>query len=52
MNRNNIAGAVFLVLWVAGMLLWGMNKKVVIDQRGNGGYEPAVGSGHPLYQDY
>ena len=40
----------FLVIWVVVILILG--GKVTPDLRGDGGYEPARGVGHPLWQDY
>ena len=50
MNRNNFAGFIFLIIWIAFVLFLGRGIKA--DLRGDGGYEPAKGIGHPLYQDY
>jgi len=41
---------IFLLVWIALMLL--LFEPIKPDLRGDGGYEPAKGVGHPLWQDY
>ena len=50
--KNTITATIFLTIWIITMVLFGINRNITSDLRGDGGYEPARGIGHPLYQDY
>ena len=50
--RDTITATIFFLLWLTMLIILGISMHVTPDLRGDGGYEPAGGFGHPLYQDY
>lgn len=55
MNQKNsytFAGVIFFIIWIVLMISFGIHRNIRADLTGDGGYEPARGVGHPLWQDY